>query len=64
MSLAWSSRGVEFFPHGKRGERAQRLGHLFSCLYLQALTITLSTLIVKIMLAAIIIIIIILIVLE
>ena len=31
-----SLRGVEFFPHGKREERerAQRLGHLFSCLYL------------------------------
>ena len=29
-----SLRGVEFFPHGKRGERAQRLGQFFSCLYL------------------------------
>ena len=34
-----SLRGVEFFPNGKRGERAQRLGQLFSCLYLDVLLI-------------------------
>ena len=29
-----SLRGFEFFPYGKRGERAQRLGYLFSYLHL------------------------------